>query len=149
MQRRRCRSMQALCYFGLCEPKWVQFNWFGGPYYPAVLHLLCLLLSYHLPCPSFTRFPDLQRERPYEDLQFRLSLQIMSGCGSLHLLPSAARRSPLGDDWHQSISITDIIRNSLPIMLCSTLGLCPIQTLVPRHSSYVGHWLPLMIWASS
>lgn len=38
------------------------------------------------PHPSSQRFLELITEGPNGDLQFRLSLRIMSGCGSLHCL---------------------------------------------------------------
>jgi hypothetical protein len=50
---------------------------------------------------------------------FRLSLHIMSGCGSLRQLPSAARRL-FDKDWtrHQSTSITEIMRKHFFVLFC-------------------------------
>ena len=43
------------------------------------------------------------------DFQFRLSLSIMPGCGSLHLVPSAAGGNLSDDYWtkHRSMNIVE------------------------------------------
>lgn len=91
--------------FSLCEPIWSQLSCFDGPCSLGLLHYLWLLQSF-LPLFS-TRFPDFQREGLNGDLQFRLSLQITSCCGSLYLLPSANGGSFFDADWtrHRSIGI--------------------------------------------
>ena len=49
------------------------------------------------------------RQGPGGDLQFRLSFYLMSGCGPLHLLPSAAQESLSDDDVTRlrSVSVTE------------------------------------------
>lgn len=49
--------------------------------------------SYDLSASSSRAFPELSWKGSDGDLQWRLSLHIVSGCGSLHLFPSAPGRS--------------------------------------------------------
>ena len=53
--------------------------------------------SYNLSAFSFWGLPELGEEKSDGDLPLRLSLHVMSGCGSLHLFPFAVRGS-LSDD---------------------------------------------------
>ena len=65
--------------------------------------------SYNLSASSSTGFPELCREGFDGDFPFRHSLSIVSGCGSLHLFPSAAGETLYDDDWvrHWSKSIAE------------------------------------------
>ena len=61
-------------------------------------HLVILASSTHCgfynPSDSFSfGFPELRGERFDGDFQFRLCFHKMSGCGSLHLFPSAAEET--------------------------------------------------------
>lgn len=75
------------------------------------------------------------------------SVCIMSGCGSVYPLSSAAGGSLSGDNCtrHQCISVISLsvvhqeLFVCLPAVFGSILGLCTIQFPVPCHPGSVGH----------
>lgn len=65
-------------------------SWFCGVISPGVLNPSDSFSSFFL---SSCRISELRGKEPDGDLQFVLSLHLMIGCGSLHLLSSTTRRS--------------------------------------------------------
>lgn len=132
-----------------CSDCWVLFM-----YSP---HVMCSSMGlashfFSLSSTSSVDFPDLTGDGPYVELQFIISpsLWIVSGCGSLYLLPSAAGWGLSGDDWtrYQFISIAEYHYESSLISLLypRSLGYPVSSSWSPGSGWYEFH---LWVWAST
>lgn len=106
IERTYHRPVQAPYFFSTFSvfPFETYFIEICGSCSPGILYPSDCYIS---PSPSSMEFPEFHRAESNGNVQFRLSLHLMAGLGSLHLLSSAASGSILDEvlDRYQPISI--------------------------------------------